>query len=119
LPAQQVSGVAKLGDAQPTLAHYLIYLAILLPTDKFLVLIRKLDLDTNLVLSALDEWYLMDDHHGSFDCVVRSVNGEGKLVEANLSTGICADIRKHCANVSRRGSPHGSRLGRLGPRQPP
>ena len=70
----------------PTLAHNLVYLAVLLATDKLLVLIGEFDLDSDLVLGTLDKWYLMDDHHGGFDRVVRSIDGECKLIEANFGS---------------------------------
>ena len=75
-----------------TLPHDLVDLAILLSTDKFLVLIGKLNLDTYLVLSPLDERYLVNDHHGSFNSVVGTVDGESELVEANLSCRIEANV---------------------------
>lgn len=54
----------------PTLAHYLVDLPVLLPTHKLLMLIGKFDLDTDLVLSSLDEWNEVNDHHCSLDSVV-------------------------------------------------
>lgn len=119
MPTERVSRIAKPIGSAPTLAHDLVYLAVLLSTHKLLVLVGKLDLDTDLVLGALDKGYLVDDHHGGFDSVVRSVNGESQLIEANLGSGIRANIRKHGANVSWRRSPHGSRLRRLGQHEPP
>ena len=79
-------------DECHTLPHDLVDLAILLPTDKFFMLIRKLNLDTYLILSPLDKGYLVNDHHGSFNSVVGTVDGESELVKANLSCRIEADV---------------------------
>ena len=75
-----------------TLPHDLIDLAVLLATDKFLVFICKLNLDAYLVLRPLDKGYLVNDHHGSFDSVVGTVDGESELIEANLSRGIETNV---------------------------
>ena len=90
-----------------TLSHDLVDFAILLATDKFLMLVGKFNLDTDLILSSFDEWYLVNDHHGRLDRVVRSIDIECEFLEANVGTRIRTDIREHHPNVSWRWSPHG------------
>ena len=84
--------ILKRVEEYHTLAHDLVDFAVLLSTDKFLMLVCKLNLDTYLVLSPLDERYLVDDHHGSFDSIVGTVYRESELVEANLSRRIEANV---------------------------
>ena len=75
-----------------TLTHDLVDFPILLTTDKLLVLVRQLNLDTYLILSTLDEWYLVDDHHGGFDSIVGAIDGKCQLFEAYFRTGVGTNI---------------------------
>lgn len=87
-----------------TLPHDLVNLAVLLSTDKLLVLIGKFDLDTHLVLAALDKGDLVNDHHARLDRIVGTVDGKGQVVEADLGLRVGANVGEHSANVGRRGS---------------
>ena len=82
-----------------TLSHDLVDLAIFLTTDELLMLICKLNFDTDLVLGSFDEWYLMDDHHCGFDSIVGTIDGENEFIKANLSCRIKADVGEHSTYV--------------------
>lgn len=101
-----------------TLAHDLIDLAVLLSTDKLLVLICKLDLDAHLVLASLHKWNLVDNHHCGFHCVVRPIDGKSEIVKADFGARIGADVRQHCADVRGRRSAEAA-LGRVRHDDPP
>lgn len=64
------------------------------------MLVGQFDLDPHLILRTLDERNLVDDHHGSFDRIVRPVDGEGELVEAHVRPAVGADVGKHGSHVS-------------------
>lgn len=80
------------------MTHDLVDLAVLLAADKLFVLVRQLNLHTHLVLATLDEGNLVDDHHGSLNGVVGSIDGKVQIVEAYFSTRVRADIREHRSN---------------------
>ena len=101
-----------------TLSHDLVYLAVLLSTDKFLVLVGKLDLHTHLILTAFDKRNLIDHHHPCLDCIVGSVDGECQVIKANLCLGVGADIGQHGTNVGGRGGPEAT-LGGIRHDDPP
>lgn len=67
-----------------TLSHDFVDLAVLLTTDKLLVLIGELDLDTHLVLASRDEWNLVNNSHGSLHGIVGPIERESQIVEADL-----------------------------------
>jgi hypothetical protein len=69
-----------------TLPHYLIDLAILLAAYKFFVFVCEFDLHTYLVGAPLDKRDLIDDHHCCLDGIIRSVDRERQIFEANIST---------------------------------
>ena len=84
-----------------TLCHDFVYLAVLLTRDKFFMLIGKLNLDTHVVLRLLDERDVANHHESSSHGIVRSIDVEVKLLEADLSTRVDANVRQHGTNVSR------------------
>lgn len=67
------------------LPHDFVDFSILLSTDKLLVLIGELDLDSNLVLRVHHKFDLRDHHQSSFDSLVRACNVKCQLVKANIS----------------------------------
>jgi hypothetical protein len=83
-----------------TLAHDLVDLPILLPTDKLLVLVGKLNLDANLVIISIDKRYLVDHHHRCFDGIIRAVDSKSEFVKTDICARVYADIREHNADVS-------------------
>ena len=76
-----------------TLSHDLVNLAVLLAADKLLVLVGQLNLHTHLVLAAHHEGNLVDDRHGSLDCIIGAVDRKGQVVKADLRFGVRTDIR--------------------------
>lgn len=81
------------------MTHDLVDLAVLFPADEFLVLIGQLDLHPHLVLTPVDEGDLVDDHHRGLDGIVRPVDGEGQIVEADFGAGVATDIGQHGADI--------------------
>ena len=94
-----------------TLSHNLVYLAVLLSTDKLLVLVGKLDLHTHLILATLDKRNLVDHHHPCLDCIVGSVDGKRQVIKANLCLGVGTDIGQHGTDVGGRGGPEATLSG--------
>lgn len=84
-----------------TLAHDLVDLAILLATDKFLVLVGQLDLHTDLVLRLGDEFEIRDDLQGRFDGVIGTGHGERHFVKRDVSIRVGTNIAKHGLGISR------------------
>lgn len=84
-----------------TLSHDLVDLAVLLAADELLVLIRKFNLHAHLILTPLDEWNLIDDHHRRFHRVIRPIDGECQIVKAYFRARVGADIGQHRTNVGR------------------
>lgn len=88
-----------MGREGPTLSHDFVDLAILLAANELLVLIGKLDLDTNLVLRVRHKLDLRQHGQSSLDGVIRASDVEAKPVEGDISTRIGTDIAKHCSDV--------------------
>lgn len=84
-----------------TLAHNLVDLAVFLSTDKLLVLIGELDLDSNLVLGLSHKVQFGNYPKGRLDCVVGAGNGEGHLVIRNIRIRIGTDVAEHCSDIIR------------------
>lgn len=87
------------GTTASTLSHDLVDLAILLATDKFFVLVCQLYLDPNLIFVSVDKRYLVDDHQGSFDCIIRTVDGERELFEAHVCARVDTDVGQHHPDI--------------------
>lgn len=102
-----------------TLTHDLVNFAVLLSTDKLLVLIGQLDLDSHLIGHALDKGDLVDDHHRCLNGVVGTIDGKCQLVETDIGSRIGANVRKHGSDVRRRRSSHGIGLRRVRHHDPP
>jgi len=83
------------------LTHDLVDFAVLLAADKLLVLIRKLHLNTQSALGALQERKAVDDRHCSLDRVVATVDVEVELLERDLSTRVDTNIGEHGPDVRR------------------
>ena len=94
-----------------TLTHYLIDLAILLAAHKFFMLVRKLNLNADLVWAPLHKGNLIDHHHSRLHSVVGSVDGEDQVFKAYIGTRICTDVREHCPDIRWRRSPHAALRG--------
>ncbi len=86
-------------EARLTLRHDLVDLAVLLPRHKFLMLIGEFDFDSDLMLSAIDELDLRKDHESLLNRIIRAVNGEGHLVEGDVSIGIGTDVSEHSPDI--------------------
>lgn len=80
-------------------AHDLVNFAVFLSADKLLVLIGKLNLDAHVVLRLLDEGDVANDHQGSSDSIIGSIDVEVELLEADFGTGIDTDVREHRTNI--------------------
>ena len=102
-----------------TLSHNFVDLTVLLTTDEFFVLIRKLYLHTHLIRCSLDEWYLIDDHHRRLDSVIGPVDGKGELFEAEVSARVRTDVAKHDSDVFGRRCSNRRTLRRIGSHYPP
>jgi hypothetical protein len=81
------------------LSHYFVDFTVLLATDKFFMLVGKLDLDTNLILRLRSKLHLRDNLKSRFNCIIRASNSEVKLVEAEIGIRVSADIDKHALDV--------------------
>lgn len=84
-----------------TLSHDLVDFAVLLAAHEFFMLVGKLNLDADLVLSTLHKGDLVYDHHCGFDSIVGAVDGKCQLLETNFGTRVGTDVGKHSSNVRR------------------
>ena len=67
-------------------AHDLVDLAVLLAADKLLVFVGELNLDTHVVLRLLHEWDIANHHQSSSHSIIRPVDMEVELLEADFGT---------------------------------
>src|SRR5579862_2510361 len=96
-----------------TLAHNFVDLSVLLPADKFLMFTCQLDFNSHLILRLVHKGYLVDNKQCSFYAVIRSINGEGQFIKADISTTVHAHIGKHSPNIRRRWGSEGIRRVRV------
>lgn len=99
LPKKQVNTTSPNLKVAQTLAHNFVDLAVFLSTDKFLMLISKLNLDSNLALSLRNECEVGNDSKGRFYCVIRTGDSESHFVVRNIRVRIGANITEHDPNV--------------------
>jgi hypothetical protein len=79
--------------------HDLVHLAVLLAADELLVLVRKLDLEPDFVVEALDEVQFKHHCHGRPDFLLDAVHLEAHSLEDDLRTSCARDLLEYQRNL--------------------